>query len=144
MGLMSMMNGFRWRTSKTSPCFALALPNLSSRLPEPKLRNRIDGARVNHLPHSQTSAFRSLPVERTGITHVSKQVRENLPLFKWHRPSSIILGNTAQGFASPVHFTTTKLAPSHLLSHKQNKLPVLFIGLAQQTPELAQKSRILA
>jgi hypothetical protein len=32
----------------------------------------------------------------------------------------------------------------HLLSHKQNKPPVLFIGLAQQTAKLAQKSRILA
>jgi len=32
----------------------------------------------------------------------------------------------------------------HLLSHKQNKLPVLFIGLTQQATKLAQKSRILA
>ena len=37
-----------------------------------------------------------------------------------------------------------KLANGHLLSHKQNKLPVLFIGLAQQSAELAKKSRILA
>jgi len=35
-------------------------------------------------------------------------------------------------------------AMSHLLSHKQNKLPVLFIGLAQQTAKLAQKPRIFA
>jgi hypothetical protein len=35
-------------------------------------------------------------------------------------------------------------AKGHLLSHKQNKLPVLFIGLAQQTAKLTQKSRILA
>jgi len=35
-------------------------------------------------------------------------------------------------------------AMGHLLSHKQNKLPVLFIGVAQQTAELAQKSSILA
>ncbi len=38
----------------------------------------------------------------------------------------------------------SELANSHLLSHKQNKLLVLFIGLAQQTAELAQKSRIFA
>jgi len=47
------------------------------------------------------------PVERTAITHVAKQVREHLLLFKWHRPSSRLLGNSAQGFASTVHFTTT-------------------------------------
>jgi len=35
-------------------------------------------------------------------------------------------------------------AKGHLLSHKQNKLPVLFIGLAQQTAELAQIPRIFA
>jgi hypothetical protein len=45
------------------------------------------------------------PVERTAITHVAKQVREHLLLFKWHRPSSRILGSTAQGFAPSVHFT---------------------------------------
>jgi len=32
------------------------------------------------------------PVERTAIAHVAKQVREHLLLFKWHRPSSRILG----------------------------------------------------
>ena len=37
-----------------------------------------------------------------------------------------------------------QLAQGHLLSHKQNKLPVLFIGLAQQTAELAQIPRIFA
>jgi len=37
-----------------------------------------------------------------------------------------------------------QLAQGHLLSHKQNKLSVLFIGLAQQAAELAQKSRIFA
>ena len=41
------------------------------------------------------------PIERTGITHVTIQVGENLLLFKRHKPSSTIL-ERAQGFASPV------------------------------------------
>jgi len=32
----------------------------------------------------------------------------------------------------------------HLLSHKQNKLPVLFIGLTQQAAEFAQIPRIFS
>jgi hypothetical protein len=35
-------------------------------------------------------------------------------------------------------------ANGHLPSHKQNKFPVQFIGLTQQTVELVQKSRIFA
>jgi hypothetical protein len=31
----------------------------------------------------------------------------------------------------------------HLLSHEQNKLPVLFIGLAQETTKLTQETSIL-
>jgi len=35
------------------------------------------------------------------------------------------------------------LAKGHLLSYKQNKLPVLLIGLAQQTAKLTQETSIL-
>src|SRR2546429_2788479 len=32
----------------------------------------------------------------------------------------------------------------HLLSHKQNNLAILFVGFAQQTAKVAQKSRLFA
>lgn len=54
-----------------------------------RFRRVLNPARVRRRRRQLAIRYRcSGPREAAGITHITKQVRKNLPLFKWHGPSS--------------------------------------------------------